>query len=470
MNRLCPDAPVPVLDETAPRRPARAAPAWRRCSPPAQGVEVVLVTALADDAGGARLSGLLAAAGVQVYALPLRRRHPGEDPAAGRRPGAAAPRPGRRGGGAGRARRRRCSGAARRRRRRSWSATTGGAWPGSRRCGRRWPPPPRPGGLGPAPARPGGGARACGWPRRTRRRCGTWPGAAAARPRLAAAARGAQALRQRWRAGAVAVTLGGDGALLCHAGSTPLVVPAPRARRRGHLRRRRPVRRRRPALALAAGRWSPRRCRRRSPRRRAYVADGGAAAALAARPIARRPPELGRRGRSPDRAWVRRAGRARCVVRGSGRAGGTVVATGGCFDLLHAGHVATLAGRPQLGDCLVVCLNSDASVTAAEGAGPAGDAAGRPGPAAGRAGLRRRGGHLRRADPGRRCCPGCAPTSGSRAATTAPAAARPDLPEAELLRRWGGQTVVVPYLDGRSTTALIAAARTGARAARKEHR
>jgi bifunctional ADP-heptose synthase (sugar kinase/adenylyltransferase) len=30
-----------------------------------------------------------------------------------------------------------------------------------------------------------------------------------------------------------------------------------------------------------------------------------------------------------------------------------------------------------------------------------------------------------------------------------------ELPEAELVRRWGGETVVVPYLDGRSTTAMI---------------
>jgi hypothetical protein len=45
--------------------------------------------------------------------------------------------------------------------------------------------------------------------------------------RLVTASRGAQALRDRWRAGAVAVTLGGEGALLCHAGTTPLVVPAP---------------------------------------------------------------------------------------------------------------------------------------------------------------------------------------------------------------------------------------------------
>ena len=38
----------------------------------------------------------------------------------------------------------------------------------------------------------------------------------------------------------------------------------------------------------------------------------------------------------------------------------------------------------------------------------------------------------------------------------------PDLPEAELMHRWGGQTVIVPYLDGRSTTNTIAAARAAA--------
>ena len=38
----------------------------------------------------------------------------------------------------------------------------------------------------------------------------------------------------------------------------------------------------------------------------------------------------------------------------------------------------------------------------------------------------------------------------------------PEMPEAELVRRWGGQTVIVPYLDGRSTTKTIAAARATA--------
>jgi rfaE bifunctional protein nucleotidyltransferase chain/domain len=47
--------------------------------------------------------------------------------------------------------------------------------------------------------------------------------------------------------------------------------------------------------------------------------------------------------------------------------GGTVVATGGCFDLLHAGHAATLAAARRLGDCLIVCLNSDDSVRRLKG-------------------------------------------------------------------------------------------------------
>ncbi len=49
-------------------------------------------------------------------------------------------------------------------------------------------------------------------------------------------------------------------------------------------------------------------------------------------------------------------------------AGGTVVATGGCFDLLHRGHVSLLTTARSLGDALVVCLNSDASVRRAKGA------------------------------------------------------------------------------------------------------
>lgn len=42
--------------------------------------------------------------------------------------------------------------------------------------------------------------------------------------------------------------------------------------------------------------------------------------------------------------------------------GKSVVFTNGCFDILHKGHVSYLAQAAATGDCLVVGLNSDASV------------------------------------------------------------------------------------------------------------
>ncbi len=42
-----------------------------------------------------------------------------------------------------------------------------------------------------------------------------------------------------------------------------------------------------------------------------------------------------------------------------------------------------------------------------------------------------------------------------------------DLPEAEVLRTWGGQAVVLPYLDGRSTTLLAQRAADAVRVALK---
>jgi rfaE bifunctional protein nucleotidyltransferase chain/domain len=45
----------------------------------------------------------------------------------------------------------------------------------------------------------------------------------------------------------------------------------------------------------------------------------------------------------------------------------TLVATGGCFDIVHAGHVATLQAARRLGDALVVLINSDASVSRLKG-------------------------------------------------------------------------------------------------------
>ena len=48
-------------------------------------------------------------------------------------------------------------------------------------------------------------------------------------------------------------------------------------------------------------------------------------------------------------------------------AGQKIIFTNGCFDVLHAGHVASLREAKSLGDCLVVALNGDASVRTLKG-------------------------------------------------------------------------------------------------------
>ena len=48
--------------------------------------------------------------------------------------------------------------------------------------------------------------------------------------------------------------------------------------------------------------------------------------------------------------------------------GKKIVATNGCFDLLHAGHIRYLAAARALGDILVVGLNGDQSVRELKGA------------------------------------------------------------------------------------------------------
>ncbi len=49
--------------------------------------------------------------------------------------------------------------------------------------------------------------------------------------------------------------------------------------------------------------------------------------------------------------------------------GRRLVLTNGCFDLLHAGHLALLEAARREGDLLVVALNSDASVRRLKGEG-----------------------------------------------------------------------------------------------------
>src|SRR5438093_5911005 len=54
------------------------------------------------------------------------------------------------------------------------------------------------------------------------------------------------------------------------------------------------------------------------------------------------------------------------TLRGNGK---KLVATNGCFDLLHVGHVRYLQAARTLGDVLAVGLNSDLSVRELKGTG-----------------------------------------------------------------------------------------------------
>jgi rfaE bifunctional protein nucleotidyltransferase chain/domain len=62
-------------------------------------------------------------------------------------------------------------------------------------------------------------------------------------------------------------------------------------------------------------------------------------------------------------SWTEAADLARTT---QGR-GGTVVFTNGVFDLLHPGHVRYLQDARDMGDVLVVAINSDGSVRANKG-------------------------------------------------------------------------------------------------------
>src|SRR5947207_3369172 len=49
--------------------------------------------------------------------------------------------------------------------------------------------------------------------------------------------------------------------------------------------------------------------------------------------------------------------------------GKRIVATNGCFDLLHVGHIRYLSAARALGDALIVGINGDQSVRELKGAG-----------------------------------------------------------------------------------------------------
>ncbi|MFU8817112.1 MAG: D-glycero-beta-D-manno-heptose 1-phosphate adenylyltransferase, partial [Pseudomonadales bacterium] len=69
-----------------------------------------------------------------------------------------------------------------------------------------------------------------------------------------------------------------------------------------------------------------------------------------------------------DRGMLSRSALLDAVAQARAR-GERIVFTNGCFDILHAGHVAYLEEARALGDRLVVAVNDDASVRRLKGAG-----------------------------------------------------------------------------------------------------
>src|SRR5690242_8827105 len=69
----------------------------------------------------------------------------------------------------------------------------------------------------------------------------------------------------------------------------------------------------------------------------------------------------------PSSAKLLNLAQARRWAAAARRRGERIVATNGCFDLLHFGHVSYLQRAKCLGDRLVIGLNADASVRQLKG-------------------------------------------------------------------------------------------------------
>ncbi len=135
-----------------------------------------------------------------------------------------------------------------------------------------------------------------------------------------------------------------------------------------------------------------------------------------------------------------------------------VVFTNGHFDLLHVGHLRYLQAARRLGDVLVVGVNDDAVTTARKGQGrPILPEFERAELLAGLA------------------CVDYVTIFHEPTAERAVEMLKPDvyvkggdygpggaaLPEAEIVDRYGGETVIIPLAPGRSTTAIVDAIRSG---------
>ena len=432
-ERLSPEGPVPVLEDVNQRaRPGGAGLAAALVA--ADGRQVVLITALADDAPGRELATLLDDTGVEVVDLALegstpekiRVRSDGRTLLRMDRGGA----PGRVGPANGRATRL------------LGSATgilvsdygRGVASDGKIRQALSslaprvpivWDPHPR--GAHPTPSV----------------RLATPNAAEAARfapgiegDGLAAVSERGRVLMRQWSAVTVAVTVGKKGAVLVSGDGPPLMAPAPIT----HTTDACGAGDRFASAAagmLADGALPSEAVAGAVMTASAFVGEGGAAAVKLGRPSLRQ-------------AVENKTSRAQQIIAKTRARGGTVVATGGCFDLLHAGHVSLLRQARALGDCLIVCLNSDASTRRLKGPG-------RPlVPEEDRAAV------ISALD-----CVDAVVIFDEDTPEAVLSRLRPDifakggdyavadLPEAELVKSWGGQTVLLPYLEGRSTSVLV---------------
>jgi D-beta-D-heptose 7-phosphate kinase / D-beta-D-heptose 1-phosphate adenosyltransferase len=249
----------------------------------------------------------------------------------------------------------------------------------------------------------------------------------------------ARSLMRRWSVSGMAVTMGSRGALFVDGGAHPLMVPAP------HVHASDPCGAGdRFAVTVTTGLTDgllPSEAVTRAVMDSArFVATGGAGAIQAGEPY------IGPR--------VRPFSEAAALAEQMRASGGTVVATGGCFDIIHPGHVAFLESARSLGDCLIVCLNSDQSVRELKGPGrPVNECADRIAVLNGLSSVdavevfhsTMPHDALRRIEPH-------IWVKGGDYGSTA-------LPEASLVESWGGEVVILPYMRGHSTTGILNRAR-----------
>lgn len=264
---------------------------------------------------------------------------------------------------------------------------------------------------------------------------------------------GGEALLQKWGAGAVCITRGAHGARVYGPRTGPHHVGVPQGSAAGAADVCGAGDRFAVAAAVALGDGAdPVAAVQAAVAVAARFVAAGGAAAVSTPVCAKGSDVLVEGSRLEDPAAVDAVALA-ARLRRDGR---TVVATGGCFDLLHTGHIRLLRQARELGDALIVLVNSDASVRALKGAG-------RP--------------VMRDADRARvlaaLACVDAVTIFEGLTPERMLETLRPDiwvkggdyvaaeLPEADVVYRHGGEVVILPTVAGYSSSRLIAAVTSG---------